>query len=429
MDGFGFDVGGSRRGGGHKGGHHKGGHHKHRRHHGGGGDFAPPDDGGDMDGMDGMDNGDDTDMGAEFHVGGGACHCGGTCASCQANADGNGGNIRRIGWRGHLGPDLYPSGHAHPMGADGENVGYTGHYGPDMYHSGHSHPMAGDSIVNDISDDFGCDPMMGTGSCSRGWEYDRAGNVVASWGKHPLTFGWEYDGPGNFGNERANWTRLAALARGQTPATSPLSGMTLASSHRGKKRFAGDLTAPILSNWGRYPSRSPLTGVFAGDLTPPILSNWGRYPSRSPLAGVFAGDDDNGGSDGAPMMMPMDTITASPPSPVQRINQDTNPTTSGLGGVLDVVNTVARGTASVIAAARGPRPVPPPPPPPVRHHAPVRHAPQQLRPLPYFQQAPSYVPAYDPYASAYGRARSPYNRFNYLPPNFDPYAYSPLLGY
>ena len=52
------------------------------------------------------------------------------------------------------------------------------------------------------------------------------------------------------------------------------------------------------------------------------------------------------------MVMPMDTITASPPAPVQRINQDANPTTSGLGGVLDAINAVAAGTSSVIAAAK-----------------------------------------------------------------------------
>jgi hypothetical protein len=229
--------------------------------------------------------------------------------------------------------------------------------GPDMYQSNHLAPMSGEENVGwtghmgpdmyhtnyehpmgEEEDEFGCDPL---GSCT----------------KH---FAGEYDGPGAFG---------------------------------------GDLTPPILSNWGRYPSRSPLKGVFAGDMTMPILSNWGRYPSRSPLTGIFAGDDDG------PMVMPMDTITGHAPSPVQRINQDTNPTTSGLGGILDAVNAVAQGTSSIIAATKGTPPPPPPPPPPAAMMRPVhRRAGQTLRPLPYF--APVYAQpvqaSYSP-VDVYGR--------------------------
>jgi hypothetical protein len=185
-------------------------------------------------------------------------------------------------------------------------------------------------------DDFGCDPL---GSCTR-----------------PFTMGWEYDGPGSFG---------------------------------------GELSKPILSNWGRYPSRSPLTGVFAGDLTKPILSNWGRYPHGSPYTGVF-------GDDGDVMTMPMDTITANPSS--SGMAPDSNPSTSGLGGILDAVSTVAQGVSSVVAAANPPRMAPHPPSPlgpgrlgtPVRHPYHPHHPRAALAPLPYFNPPPPYYPYYPP---------------------------------
>jgi hypothetical protein len=180
-------------------------------------------------------------------------------------------------------------------------------------------------------DEFGCDPM--------GVPCKRFPMGLAPLGSDP--YGWEFDGPG---------------------------------------RFGGELTTPVLSNWGRYPSRSPLKGIFAGDLTKPILSNWGRYPHGSPLTGVFAGDDD-------PMVMPMDTITANPSS--SGMVPDSNPSTSGLGGILDAVSTVAQGVSSVVAAARQPPP-PPPYPGPARGFARPHHHP--LRPLPYFNPPPPYNP-------------------------------------
>jgi hypothetical protein len=364
MDGFGFDIGGGRRvAGGRKSSSHSHSHH-HRRHHGGG-DFGPPpppdDDGGDDSGDDGSGADDGGDMGAEFHRHGGECHCGGTCASCQ------GGNARRLGWRGRFGPDLYQSRHCAPMGSD--DPGWTGQYGPDLYSSG-THVLAGDP------DDFGCDPL---GSCSGRYAAMKA------------EYGWEYDGPGSFG---------------------------------------GDLTPPILSNWGRYPSRSPLKGVFAGDLSMPILSNWGRYPSRSPLKGVF-GDDLSDVVNAVGSVAQTTAAVASalrgtppnpppppPPSPVQRINQDPNPTTSGQGGVIDAVNAVARGNSSIVAAKvpagtmvmpmdtiTAPRP----------HH---RHHPQQLQPLPFFGPTYTPPPMYSP-VDIYGRPA----------PVYDPYtaaiAYNP----
>lgn len=336
MDGFGFDIGGAKKAaGGHKSSSHSHSHH-HRRRHQGGGDFAPPSDdgggdgGGGDDGSGGDGGGGDDDSGGDM---GAECTCGGVCASCQA------GGARRIGWRGHMGPDLYQSNHLAPMSGDNPDPGWSGQYGPDLYTSGYDRPMG------EEEDDFGCDPL---GTCGGAYAKMRT-----------VQYGWEYDGPGVFG---------------------------------------GDLSPPILSNWGRYPSRSPLKGVFAGDLSMPILSNWGRYPSRSPLKGVFAGDGD-------PMVMPMDTITASPPAPVQRINQDANPTTSGLGGVLDAINAVAAGTSSVIAAAKGPPPPPPPPPAgvparPLHHH---RRA-QPMRPLPYYAGQYAYpIPeSYSP-VDLYGR--------------------------
>jgi|SRR6202142_2093256 len=361
MNGFGFDIGGAKKAaGGHKSSSHSHSHH-HRRRHQGGGDFAPPsDDGGDGGGGDdggdpGDGGGDDGgDMGAE-------CTCGGVCASCQA------GGARRIGWRGHYGPDLYESNHLAPMSGDPyrdpETIGYTGHYGPDIYASGHNRPMGEDE------DDFGCDPL---GSCGGAYARMKASQ-----------YGWEYDGPGVFG---------------------------------------GDLTPPILSNWGRYPSRSPLKGVFAGDLSMPILSNWGRYPSRSPTTGIFAGDDDFMNVVDAVGSVAQATAAVAqatrgtypqppppPPPPVQRINNDMNPTTSGQGGVVDAVNAVARGTSSVIAATKG-QPYPGGPmvmpmdtivaPRPHPHHRRAR----PMQPLPYYGQyyASPVIDSYSP-MDVYGR--------------------------
>jgi hypothetical protein len=241
---------------------------------------------------------------------------------------------------GDDGGDMGHEGTCHCGGTCGscqEQVGFTGHYGPDLYHDNSRAPMGQDE------DDFGCDPL---GSCTR-----RYGTGIAPLGSDP--YGWEFDGPGSFG---------------------------------------GELSKPILSNWGRYPSRSPLKGIFAGDLTKPILSNWGRYPSRSPITGIF-GDD---GDDSGVMTMPMDTITANPSS--SGMSPDSNPSTSGLGGILDAVSTVAQGVSSVVAAARRPPPMPPPPLPyagPSR--APVHHAHRRpLRPLPYFAAPPPYAPYYPP---------------------------------
>jgi len=376
MNGFGFDIGsakgggsGHRSSGGHKGSHKGHGHHHHRHH------LMPPDDGGgdggdggggdDGSGDDGSGyddgSGDGGDMGAEFHRHAGECTCGGVCASCQA------GGARRIGWRGHYGPDLYESNHLAPMSGDPRDpntIGYTGHYGPDIYASGHNRPMG------EEEDDFGCDPL---GSCGGAYARMKASQ-----------YGWEYDGPGVFG---------------------------------------GDLTPPILSNWGRYPSRSPLKGVFAGDLSMPILSNWGRYPSRSPLKGVFAGDDDFMNVVDAVGSVAQATAAVAqatrgsypqpppppPPPPVQRINSDANPTTSGQGGVVDAVNAVARGTSSVIAATKG-QPYPGGPmmmpmdtitaPRPHPHHRRAR----PMQPLPYYGQyyASPVIDSYSP-MDVYGR--------------------------
>jgi len=314
-------------------------------------------------------------------------------------------------------------------------VGWRGHYGPDLYHSNHLAPMAGDSIENDIPDDFGCDPMMG-GSCSH-------------------AFGWEYDGPGYFGNERSSWNRLSRIRSPLSSMRSPIASMATASiasaptgnaysPYSKKKKFGGDLSAPILSNWGRYPSRSPTTGVFAGDLSAPILSNWGRYPSRSPLTGVFAGDgdDDHTLTDIIQTVGSVAQATAAVanatrgPAPVQRINQDNNPTTSGQGGVIDAVNAVGRGTASNIAVTRDPsgammmpmdtitasRPHPNPHcQMPYEYIDGIWHTKreclgpsprraQPLRPLPYF--GPAYIPPpmYSP-ADVYGRPMPAYNQY------------------
>jgi len=331
MNGFGFDIGGSRRGGGghghashgrghghgHGHGHHR--HHHHHRHHqdqdqggggdggGGGGDFSPPD----MPDLDSLgDSGDDgssgDDMGFEWNgvVANreGDCGCGGTCGGCSH------------------GPDLPQSRHSAPMGVDPAQDAQW--------------------LEGQIQDDeFGCDPCRQVPYPPMGQDDITDGTVM----------GWEYDGPGYFG---------------------------------------GELTRPILSNWGRYPKFSPLKGIFAGELTRPILSKWGRYPKFSPLTGIFAGDDD-------PMIMPMDTITASPPA-------DNNPTSSGLGGVLDAVTTVANGAASIIAATKGPPPAPmpmPPPPPPYAAPPPVKrkiahHHHPRPRPLPYYAAPPPYAPYY-----------------------------------
>jgi hypothetical protein len=326
MDGFGFDIGGGRRphgghghGGHGHGGHGHGGRKKHHHHHqqqddggggggGGGGDFGPPP-------MPDDDSGDDSgDSGGDMGFEGG-CHCGGTCESC---------NVHPLGFTGHIGPDLYPSGHNHPMGDD--------------------------------NDDFGCDQL---GSCKR---YPMG---IAPLGSN---MGWEFDGPGNFGSEL-----------GSRP-----------------QRFAGDPTLPILSTWGRYPSGSPYTGIFAGDPTLPILSTWGRYPSGSPYAGVFAGDDD-------PMVMPMDTITASPSAGSTGSGDSFANALNSVSGVLNVVDQVAKGAGTMIAATRAPVPA-------------AVHASPSMAALPPPSMTPSALPPGHPHRRRRNLAPLPYYTPYYPPP-------------
>lgn len=293
--GFGFDVGGGKKSGGHKGlashrsakGHKKHHHHMQQQDQGGGGNgdgggggAAPdPDDSGD--GGDDSGNGTD-DMGWEYGV------------------------PRALGdW------DLGPSGHRNPMSFEGDRPAGS-MCGPSCQcdDCGRNYGGGGDPLVGGYSRS----PLgheTGYAACApQGRNYGGGGDpLVGGYSRYPLgcdphtkfgidPMGWEYDGPGYFGNEKVKMSgelsshpksfggdlTMPILSNwGRYPKRSPLVGV-----------FAGDITPPILSNWGRYPKRSPYTGVFAGDITPPILSNWGRYPSRSPYAGVFAADPSTG---------------------------------------------------------------------------------------------------------------------------------------
>jgi hypothetical protein len=349
-----FGMGRPQRGGhggghgrGHGGGHGHHGHHGHHRKHHHHQPPPPPDGGGGGGGGDGDGGG-----------GGGGDGGSSDFDPMMMSPDDGGGDD--MGFESGYGGTNYRS---PDCGCGG--TGGSCHCGPDLGVSNHLAPMGQEE------DDFGCDPL---GSCSG--RYRRM--------MPPSPYGWEFDGPGNFGGELSSPKRNS---------------------------FSGDMTYPILNNWGRYPSGSPLTGIFAGDMTRPILSNWGRYPSGSPLTGIFAGDDST-------ITMPMDTITghapsgpaaSTGPSASSGAAPDNNPTTSGLGGILDAVSTVAQGVSSVVAATHGP-PAPPPLPPghPMRPR-PHRHA--MVQP-PFFAPAPPYA----------GRAA-------YYPPPPPPIPYRRPAGY